>query len=280
MHSMLNLQHLKFFYDTVILKSVSEAANKNFVTQSTISQGIAKLEKTLGIHLVSHSRSRFEITAEGMIVFEHAKHIFKSLHDIHEEINRCKGHVGGNLPFVCTNSLGMSFIDHAFKKMQDHYPNVNLQIHLGGLHHIRTHLMQGLAEIGIVLYDHSFVNFNQVSLLKGKFQLYKHIKLTEKTIQKGILVDHHEGTFVDRLLGMGMNIHAALGGWEIVARFIDQKIGVGFLPDYILRSNRYPNLAPLSIDMPAMEYDICAIYPKGHKLSSAANAFIEQLRNI
>ncbi|MCE5318863.1 MAG: LysR family transcriptional regulator [Parachlamydia sp.] len=280
MHSMINLQHLKFFYDTVILKSVSEAAKKNFVTQSTISQGISKLEKTFGILLVTHSRSHFQITQEGMLVFEHAKSIFKSIHAIQEEVHRCKGHVGGDLNFVCTNSLGMSFIDQAFKKMQEVYPQVKLMINLGGLHHIRTSLVQGLAEIGIILYDNSFANFNKVTLTNGKFHIYKSIHAKQNNLTQGILVDHHKGTYVEDLLSQGFKIHAAVGGWEVVARFTDQCFGVGFFPDYILRGNRYPNLVPHSIDIPTKAYEICAIFPKGHNLSTAATAFIELLKAI
>lgn len=275
---MINLQHLKFFYDTVILKSVSEAANKNFVTQSTISQGISKLEKTLGILLVTHSRSHFQITQEGMVVFEHARSIFKSLQAIHEEIHRCMGHVGGDLNFVCTNSLGMSFIDQAFKKMQEVYPQVNLMMNLGGLHHIRTSLIQGLAEIGIVLYDNSFANFNKVTLVNGKFLVYKSIHAKQNVLNQGVLVDYHKGTYVEDLLSQGLNIQAAVGGWEVVARFTDQCLGLGFFPDYLLRGNRYPNLVPHSIDIPSQEYEICAIYPKGHNLSPAATTFIELLK--
>jgi len=46
--SSFNLQHLKYFYDTIRLKGVSQAALENHVSQSAVSQGIAKLEICLG----------------------------------------------------------------------------------------------------------------------------------------------------------------------------------------------------------------------------------------
>lgn len=277
MNTMMNLTHLKFFFDAALLKSVSEAAKKNFVTQSTISQGISKLEKSLGFALSTHSRQRFEITEEGRIVFEHAKLIFKSIHDMHDKINDSKGQVSGDFHFVCTNSLGMSFIDGAFKKMQESYPQVNLKIGLGGLHHIRTSLVQGYAEVAIVVYDNSFSQFNKHSLVKGQFRLYKSVNAKKNILEKGILVDDEESTFVSSLLGHGLKVQAELGGWEVVARFTDCGIGAGFFPDYILNHNRYPNIKPCTLETPAFEYEICAIYPKGHKLSRAACAFIDLL---
>ena len=63
-----NLIYLKYFIDSAESNSVSEAARKNFVTQSCVSQGIKKLEQTLKIDLTMHLRNRFKLTEEGEIV--------------------------------------------------------------------------------------------------------------------------------------------------------------------------------------------------------------------
>jgi LysR family transcriptional regulator, carnitine catabolism transcriptional activator len=48
MNPLINLMHLKFFCDAVTFSSISEAAKRNYVTQSAVSQAIAKLEQILG----------------------------------------------------------------------------------------------------------------------------------------------------------------------------------------------------------------------------------------
>lgn len=290
MYNPVNIQHLKFFFDAALLKSVSEAAKKNFVTQSAISQAIIKLERDLGAELATHSRQSFHVTEEGMIVVEQARHIFQAIQDMQDKINEGKGQITGTVNFACTNSLGMSFVDKAFKDMQESYPQVTLKMQLGNLHYIRSALKERHAELAIVVYEKSFEPFQKCSLLQGQFRLYQNNKMAPSSIEKGILVDNEEGMHVSSLQKSYQTLYKEelavqieLGGWEVVARFTEQGVGVGFFPDYILLNNRYPKIKPWvqqksKFELPSIDYEICAIYPKGQKLSRAATAFIDKLK--
>ena len=118
----INLLHLRFFCDAVSCGSISEAAKNNYVTQSAVSQAIAKLEISLGIALLVHTRQKFQVTEEGKIVFEQARYIFKAVQNIHDSIKQNKETITGSLKFVSTNSLGMSFIADIYKKMRVEFP--------------------------------------------------------------------------------------------------------------------------------------------------------------
>jgi LysR family transcriptional regulator, carnitine catabolism transcriptional activator len=97
------------------------------------------------------------------------------------------------------------------------------------------------------------------------------------------MVDYFEGMHVKDLHDhfvqsnrSQLKINAELAGWEVVARFTEMNIGIGFFPDYITANNRYPTIKPHPREIPSFEYEICAIYNKGEKLSRAACAFIDQ----
>lgn len=278
----INLIHLKFFCDAVRYGSISEAAKMNYVTQSTISQAITKLERILSAELVSHGRQKFNITDEGKIVYERARHVFKSVQNIHDHLNKQKTEISGALNFVSTNSLGMSFLAPLYRDMQIQFPAINLHFQLGGLNFIRNAMRQGEADFAIVVYDNSFAQFNKHILKKGFFHLYQRSDTPPDAIENGILVDHLEGMHVAALQNYfletqksELKIQTALCGWEVVARFVDMHIGVGFFPDYLIEHGRYPYLEAIRLEMPAFEYEICAIYNKGEKPSRAAEAFFE-----
>lgn len=280
-----NLIHLKFFCDAVILCSVSEAAKKNFVTQSAISQGIAKLEKVIGVQLVTHSRSSFQLTEEGRIVFEQAGEVFKTLQTLQDKIQESKEEITGELHFTCTNSLGMSFIARAYKAMRERYPKVNLNFKLGGPNFIRSSLQQRSAEFALVLYDPDFSQFTRHVLMKGQFQLYQNQDPGPRDLESGILVDDKEGIYVEslrqyyeKLHGQALKIQAELAGWEVVARFVEKGIGLGFFPDYLMKDSRYPDLKIHPIKHPPFEYEICLIHKAGSHLSRAGYAFMEILK--
>jgi LysR family transcriptional regulator, carnitine catabolism transcriptional activator len=136
MNPQINLFHLKLFCDAVVYQSITESARLNYVTQSTVSQAITKLESVLGVKILTHSRQKFQITEEGKILFDKSRHVFKAIQEIHEGIHQNQETISGVLKFVCTNSLGMSFIAPNYKKMQIHIPQVQMDLKLGNLNFI------------------------------------------------------------------------------------------------------------------------------------------------
>lgn len=283
MKPLINLVHLKFFCDSVACNSITEAAKNNFVSQSTISQAIAKLEKILETDLIAYPRQKFQLTSEGQILFEQARHIFKTVNDIHEKIKLNKQSIEGKLKFACTNSLGMSFIAPSYERMRENVPQVEMNIRLGNLNFIKNALLENEVELAVVVFDETFAEFNKHILQKGVFRLYQNIDTPHYLIENGILVDAKEGMHVTALqeyflcsMDSPLKIQAELGGWEVVARFTEQNIGVGFFPDYLVANGRYLTFRENPINIPPLEYEIAVIYNKGTQLSKAANAFIDQ----
>jgi DNA-binding transcriptional LysR family regulator len=282
MKPQINLLHLKYFCDAVTSNSVSEAAKKNYVTQSAVSQGIIKLEISIGHTLLVHSRQKFQLTEEGQIVFEQARRIFKSVDNIQEKINLNKAELSGSIQFACTNSLAMSYIAPSYKKMTRSFPHIPINFQMGNLNHIRNLLRQGDVEFAIVVYDASFSQFEKKVLKRGKFQLYCHKDSTLSIKENGILIDYLPGMYVQELFTYlnekhhtSFSIRQQLAGWEVIARFVEVDLGIGFFPDYLMQGSRYSLIKNYPEEIPNMEYEICAIYNKGDYLSRATLAFLE-----
>lgn len=285
MNPLINLMHLKFFCDAVIYKSVSEAAKMNYVTQSAVSQAISKLERIVGSDLVVHNRQKFQITEEGQIVFDQARYIFKAVQDTFDKVNECKQEITGSVKFVSTHSLVFSYIPYAYQLTKQNIPTLDLSFSMGNLNFIRNALKREEAEFGIVVYDQDFSQYAKHPLKQGRFNLYHTESAPHHLIENGILIDFHEGMYVNDLKeittkkGTPLKIQAELSGWEAVARFTEMNMGIGFIPDYIAASNRYPSLKVFPQEIPHLEYQICAIYNKDARLSRGASAFLEQFSN-
>lgn len=282
MNHQINLLHLKYFCDAALNKSISEAAKINFVTQSTVSQAIVKLEITLRTPLLVHSRQKFQLTEQGQSVFEHARTIFKVVQDIHDKITHGTDAITGSLNFVTTHSVGMSYIAPSYLKMKAQYPHIDIRCQLGNLNFIRNALRQGEAEFGVAVYEQNCSLFDKRVLRRGGFHLYQHQDGKVEQIDDGILIDFPSSLYVEDLIDYfvqsnypPLKIQQALSAWEVVARFTELKIGIGFLPDYLMSNNRYPEIKNYPIKIPHFEYQICAIYNKGERLSRAANAFLD-----
>lgn len=278
MTPLINLVHLKFFCDTVVYQSISEAAKMNFITQSAVSQAINKLECIFGVSLIIHNKQKLIITDEGRIVFNQATQIFKAVKETFDQVNQAKQEISGGVKFVTTKSLGMSFLAQTYSKIKENLPLVDLNFFMGGKNAIRTALKREEVEFAIVVYDHNFSQFAKMPLKKGFFHLYQAKK--NPTYQE-IYIDESLGMYVHQLREFIANTEYSytlkeIAGWELVANFANLGLGVGFIPDYLISAKRFPNLNLHPLKLPPFEYEIAAIYNKSTKLSRTAEAVIEQ----
>src|SRR5574338_1136819 len=166
---MINLTYLKYFCDAIKLGSVSASARANFVTQSAISQGIAKLERDLNTTLITHQQNRFKATHEGHIVFEQSKEIFNKITTIQENLSDDSI---GRLEFACTHSFALGMLPEKLKQLQKIAPKLQINFRLGHTDKIKEWLKLGVIDFGICIDNEDFSGFDCSKLYEGKHQLY------------------------------------------------------------------------------------------------------------
>ncbi len=279
---MLNLVHLKYFYDASLLKSISSAARENFVSQSAISQGIMKLEQALQAPLTTHQRQSFHLTEEGEIVFKESRKIFSAIEGLKNCLNELKGEIAGEVNFACTNALAQFFIPQHYLKISQQYPLIKPKFHRGSIKFIHEALKQEKVSFALVLDGPEFDCYEKEILSQGYFRFYKAKKVK---VPSSLYVDHLENPEVIKLCANYLKFHKkelviqdALSGWGVVATFVQNGCGIGLLPDFIMDKNR--EIEEVDFKLPLMEYKICALKLKGTFLSRATRAFLDQLNDL
>ena len=84
----MSLWKYKYFVDVVDMKSFTKAGKKNYVTQTAISQQIAKLEKEVGGKLISRESGALEVTELGKVVYDKAREMLKIYKQMEKEIEQ------------------------------------------------------------------------------------------------------------------------------------------------------------------------------------------------
>ncbi len=276
----LNLSNLKYFYDAVETESISESARRNFITQSAVSQGIQKLEKALGISLITHQRNCFKLTPEGQNVFFLTQQIFKTLKAITDVAQDHLDVVSGQVNIACTQSIAMNLISDALQKTKQIYPQVSVKMKIAKMENIGLLLKRGLMDLAVVVESEVCDQFDKHVVRKGFFHLYAKSGI-QGNIDEGVFVDHSSGLFVDRLCEMyrksckkELKILQELDSWQVLAKCAQNGIGYCFLPDFLLCDDT----SMLIVDsIKPIPYRIVAIYPKGVHLTRAAKALLELL---
>src|ERR1035437_1334861 len=105
----MHIETLKVFCDLVDLESFSLAAERNFVTQSAVSQQIRSLEDKFKRRLLERIRGRREVklTPSGEVFSREALHVLAAYDQLQENLRGVVGKIGGCVKVATVYSVGL-----------------------------------------------------------------------------------------------------------------------------------------------------------------------------
>ncbi|MEO8648034.1 MAG: LysR family transcriptional regulator, partial [Acidobacteriota bacterium] len=105
----MHIESLKVYCDLVELKSFSLAAERNFVTQSAVSQQIRGLEERFKRKMLERVRGRREVklTPAGEIFYREAKNVLAAYDQLQENLRGLVGKIGGTVKVATVYSVGL-----------------------------------------------------------------------------------------------------------------------------------------------------------------------------
>ncbi len=276
----LSLLYLKYFCDSVRLGGVTAAAKANFVTQSAISQGISKLEKSLGCSLLARHPNRFRITPEGQKAFHHLSDILKRTEEFQESFSEEKKNELGHLEFACTRSFALAVIPNHLKRFRASYPDVKVNFICSGRpDYLKQMIRTGTIDFGIAQDMGNFLGFEQIPLHQGVYGLYISNTISLKEEESfGFILPVPEDTSVFkeayfRKKRAKPKVFLEVEGWDAVARLTTEGLGIGYFPDFIAEDNK-SRLRPAKLNLDLPHYHISAIYAEGLKLRKSSEIFL------
>lgn len=277
-----NINFLRYFYSAGKNKSMSKAAKENFVSQSAISQGIDKLEIELGRKLITHSKNRFQITAEGQLLLDKCENIFSIFSEVEDLFNEKEGVYKGRLIFATSHSFALSVLPVHYKRLLELHPAVEPILRLGHAGIVRELVTKGEVDFGIVLPNaDDAALFHTQEIMNGYYHLYKAKNGVEPILDRLIISEdrREDHLLLNHLKKNGQKIPPIIEilSWEVIASLVKQGLGVGFLPDYVGARN---DLVPIASKpkLPKIPYHILAIHSKNKELTRNSQMFINLMR--
>jgi len=151
----LNIEKIKYFIDLVECRNFTDTAHKNYVSQTTISQQIASLEKEFDIQLIDRKKIPVEPTEAGWIFYHDAVMIWKQYQLMREKM---KNFVKYNTLILHIEYAGVMDIQSLLPLITDFkemYPNMNMELNKVLLKDLSDYLQKGLYDIA-VSFDSEF----------------------------------------------------------------------------------------------------------------------------
>ncbi|MCB1062604.1 MAG: LysR family transcriptional regulator [Verrucomicrobiae bacterium] len=148
----MHVETLKVFCDLVETASFSEAAERNGVTQSAVSQQIRGLEDRFGVVLVERGRRNFSVTPEGEVFLQAAREIVDTYRGIESKLQQMRDVVAGSLRVATVYSIGFHELPPYLESFRKQFPEVDLSVQYRRSNQVYADVLESKADLGLVAY--------------------------------------------------------------------------------------------------------------------------------
>ena len=144
----MTFRHLKIFVTVVDSGSMSNAAKKLYISQPSVSQAIAELEKNYNVKLFERLSQKLYITEEGKRLLSYARHIISSFEEMEKAMQEME-----NIPRLnigCSVSVGTYLLNRLLDRIEQEYPNCRTVATVDNTSSIENQVLNNQIDVGIV----------------------------------------------------------------------------------------------------------------------------------
>lgn len=271
----MNIRQIKYAIAVAEVQSFGKAAEQCFITQSTLSTMISRLEGELGLQLFNRKKKPIRPTKEGKAILKQFRIIHKELDTLDEVVGDLKGESSGQLHVGVIPTVAPYLLPLFLNDFVQRHPNVKFFISEMTTENIIKALENRTLDIGILstplhhsrliekpLYKESFLLFD-----KSKERSERHIHVHEIDCNRLWLLNegHCLRTQVETICHLhdqrdnNLNLEYKSGTIDTLLKFVRNNQAITLLP-YLATLDLPPEdlkyLHPLAAPQPAREISL------------------------
>lgn len=144
----MTIRHLKIFTTVADAGGMSKAAKELHITQPSISQAIAELEKYYGVKLFERLSQKIYLTKEGELMLSFSRHILDSFEQMEKAMNQAVEK--SSLRIGCSVSVGTCLIEEILDEARERIPQCQISVVVANSSEIERAILTNEVDIGIV----------------------------------------------------------------------------------------------------------------------------------
>lgn len=144
----MTIRHLKIFTAVVDAGGMSMAAKKLHISQPSVSQAVAELEKYYGVKLFERLSQKIYLTGEGELMLSFSRHILDSFEQMEKAMNDATKRT--NLRIGCSVSVGTCMINDILDQANEKMPDCEISILVENSSDIEQAVLNNEVDLGIV----------------------------------------------------------------------------------------------------------------------------------
>lgn len=149
----LEVRHLRAFVTLAELGRITAAAQALGLAQSTVSEAIAALERTLGAQVILHRRGGHGtvLTGAGQALLPHARTILAAVDDAHVAVARTTRSARAHLEIVANESVSTYVLPSVLAPLRQRWPRTRFTVSVATCAGVRAGVAGGGFDLGLLL---------------------------------------------------------------------------------------------------------------------------------
>jgi DNA-binding transcriptional LysR family regulator len=289
----MQVENFKIFADLVETKSFSKSAKLNGITQSAVSQQARAMERHFKTLLIDRSQKQFQLTREGMRVYDAAKEVLHQYEKLLSELQEMKKVISGTIRISTIYSIGLHELPPYIKKFLHEYPSVNVRVEYRRSNLVYEDILHNSVDFGLVAFPVKMRQIEMIPFRNDHLVLITHpshmlakageVQLQALTGQKFIGFDPDIPTrkAIDQIFRENkIEIEPVMefDNIETVKRAVEIDAGVAIVPQAtVVQEVKQGSLTAIHFKGREFTRPLAILHRKGRVLTPAMKKFIETL---
>ncbi len=293
----MHIETLKVFCDLVDLESFSLAAERNFITQSAVSQQIRSLEDKFKRRLLERVRGRREVklTPAGDVFYKESKKVLAAYDEMQESLRGIVGKIGGTVKVATVYSVGLHELPAKVREFMTKFPAAKIDLEYSRTTRVVRDVLSGTVELGVLAFPEPRRGLtivpmpdNRLVLIAPpdhKFATRKKVKVTDLQGQDFVLFERDVPTrkAMDKIFkenAVEVKKVAEFDNIETIKRAVEVGFGLAIVPETaVTEAKRAGTLAVVELAEKYWVRSVGVIHRSDRNLSLAAKKFVQLLED-
>ena len=178
----MNIQQFHYILAVAEYKHFELAAEKCFISQSTLSTMISKFEEEIGVKIFDRKKKPVDLTAEGALIVDQLNVIATDIDHLRELVKEIKGEISGHLNLSVIPTIAPFLLPLFLQDFASQFQNLNIAVTEETTDEIQKKLKLREIDIGIVSIPLNDKDLQEIKLYDEPFLFYDATHLSKKNV--------------------------------------------------------------------------------------------------
>jgi DNA-binding transcriptional LysR family regulator len=169
----LELRQLRVFVTVVELGAHARAARSLGISQSTVSETLGALERTLGTTLFRKTSKGSTLTPAGDALLPYARQLLSLTSELMTQLSKASAQLSTTLVVSAVESVSTYLLPSRLSALRERWPNTRLEVNTAICMDIRESVAVGKSDLGLVLEGESGIDDESI-LSRARLVIFAH----------------------------------------------------------------------------------------------------------